>query len=163
VRSKVNPKPIDARGPQTPGGHPGVLGIGAAPGQAESKHTPDAKHLRIVSHLRREGTRPEVASGYAELSSTSGSGLLDAISRPWPSCSVITRSGSAATRALNSLRAIERRRSTTELGLSEVILFLGRCGPKENPGQERARGPQRSREKFQSGSRLWDCARTKRI
>jgi hypothetical protein len=36
----------------------------------------------------------------AELSSASGSVLLDAITRPLPSLSVIARLGSAATRAL---------------------------------------------------------------
>jgi hypothetical protein len=80
-------------------------------------------------------------------SSASGSGLLDAITRPWPSLSVIVRLGSAATRALYSLRAMERRRSATELGVSEVILPLGCRGRDEkNPGQERARGPQRRRK-----------------
>ena len=46
----------------------------------------------------------------AELSSASGSGLLDANTRPLPSRSVNSRSGSAATKALYSLRAMARRR-----------------------------------------------------
>src|SRR5262249_56698276 len=79
----------------------------------------------IIQHPRALSASWLPDSGHAELSPASGSGLLDAITRPLPSRSVNNRSGSAATRALNSLRAMARRRSATELGVSEVILPLG--------------------------------------